>query len=197
MLDMKKLLAALLLLASCGEGSNDPSENEPESPSTGDPSDPASDFSKPYLTEQSLGQAIDSLNDPANPFLGDGGQVKNFLQYKAKLDEFDAYARKHGFKDHAEYASVLSRVLLGRGELVVREAHESTLKQLEQQLQGLEAEQKKSADPTRQQQIDALKAALEDGRKNKIEQSLNAKDLELIRKRAADIDSWNTKRQGK
>jgi hypothetical protein len=194
---MKKFLAALLVLASCGEGSNDPSAKDPESQSDADSKDPASDFSQPYLTDQSLGHAIDSLKDPANPYFGEGGQIKSYLHYQAKIEEFNAYARKHGFKDHAEYTAVLSRVIVGRSELMVRESAENAVKDLEKQLQELEAEQKKEADPMRQQQIDALKTAIEETRKAKIERTVNAKDLELIQKRAADIDSSNAKRQGK
>jgi hypothetical protein len=182
------LIALLTLLAACGK-SDDGKKAKNEEQGSG----VANDMSKPYLSNDKITGVIETFRDSKNPFRGDGGKIKTYWDAREKIDEVNAYCRQHGCKDYADYLAVVGRIFAGRAYLVSVEAQKAASAQVDQEIQKLEAELNKPGldEQTRsvkQQSLDILKQQREEVKKMAAEK-INDEDLELVRKRAADIDA--------
>jgi hypothetical protein len=117
---------------------------------------------------------------------------------KEKLEEFNAFARKHGFRDFDEYSAVWGRVFVGRMQLAAEasrrrmlESTERSLREAEEQLRqpGLSPEMKE----VYESQVQANRELLERLRRPD-PSSLNEADLALVRKFLPEIEAAEKQR---
>jgi len=111
------LLAAALCAAasSCEkpEGPKPPAGQEPAL----FPSQAATDFSRPYLTQermQGLLAALQERPDLSGPPGQGNAWTPDSGTSRERIDALNAFARKHGFKDLRDYGLVLTRVWIAR-----------------------------------------------------------------------------------
>src|SRR5688572_1275653 len=153
---MKPILACLslvLFLAACGK-SEDESSNSASSgggdASSGDsgsgssaeePKKPYEDLSKPYLTEQRVGNMINSLKEQENPFeiLARGGVWTG----SSRVNEANAFARKHGFADTEEYLAAWGRTFSTWMAVKMEGANQKSIEGYETMLKVAETEMNK------------------------------------------------------
>ena len=106
-----------------------------------------------------------------------------------RIDEFNSFARKYGFQDYQDYTGVWGRITVG--EMQIWGA-----KTFEDMISGAQAELKKPdlAPEMRkvyEDQITTAQKGLDD--MNKKSSSLNAADMELIKKYKDQIDAAQKK----
>ena len=196
------ILASGLIFISCGSKEK-PAAGEPGT-STLTPSGPAKsaqqDYTQPYLTDEKMTKFIASLKEERNPFeliFKEGGQGLGDIQ--DRLQEYNAYAEKYGFQDYSDYISVWGRITVGEMMLWSESLNESSLKSMLDSIARAEEELKKpDLNPEMKKiyedQIVSYKKSIADMQsEKKDESSLNAADLELVKKYKPELDQATEK----
>jgi hypothetical protein len=198
------VLASGLLVISCGSkekttsGGSTPAVTR--SPATA--KNPQQDYTLAYLNDEKMTNFIASLKEERNPFeviFKEGGQGQGLADLKDRLDEYNAFARKYGFQDYGDYMAVWGRITVGELLLWSDSMKDSTVKMYENNIQNAEEALKNpSLDPEMKKmyedQIADSKKSLEDMHQEKKEDSsLNAADLELVKKYKDQIDRESEK----
>ncbi len=200
---MTAAAALALCCAACGKkessatGSPATGSSAASRPATTASSNP---YSVPTLSDEKLTKFLESMKEDKNPLeviFKQGGGMRSFADMKARQAEYDAFARKYGFKDATEYIDVWGRVMVGGMQLASRkmmaglnETYQKQITQAEEALKkpGLSAEEKKMYED----QIDSAKRSLADSSKPETS-GLNAADLALVEKYQAQIDAASKK----
>lgn len=206
-------LSVLTLLAACGKSDDSSSDSSGDgSGSKSGSSNPSSDgnqpkkavedFSKPYLTEERMGNFMNSIKERQTPFgiLAEGGTM-GALNPGIRLDEMNAFARKHKFADAEEYIGAWGRVFATWMTVKMEESNKAAISTSETVLKTLEDELKKpDLDPE-------MRKALEEQVKNSREQieelkkpqenEINKQDLEVMRKHAKEYEEALNERKKK
>ena len=181
-----------LLLAACGKSEDSSSSSDDgggsgSSAKADSPGDqPWDDTSKPYLDDKKLGDFLQSLKDPNGPFdTINKGKVTAFNAGQ-RMDEFDAAARKSGFKSGEEYLGVWMRIMTANTALQQQAVNESmarmneeTIKTQQEMIKNPDAtpEMKKAAE----ENIKAARETLEMLKQSTIE-GVNKEDLAVFKK---------------
>ncbi len=164
----------------------------------------ASDYSKPALTDEKIAKLIESMQEEKNPLefiFRPGGQMRGFAEMKAKEIEFNAYAKKYGFKDYTEYIDTWGRVMVGEMQLAAGKMMQGLKESTEKSIQEAEARLKDPSLLAEQKQM--YTSQLEDGKKSLADftkndaNSLNAADLALVEKYKTQLDQAAKKRRGR
>ena len=200
---MKRLMlgAALLLLVGACKKSEDSSADSSSPESSGgstsqpriiegeEPKKPVQDFSKPWLNEKRMKGMIESLKEKGNPFeIFASGSVFN---PGGRLNEFNAFARKHGFADAEEYVGAWGRTF-GTWMLMSQEdAKVAAAKGYDIQIETLEKELKKPdlAPETRKAYEESLKQ-VKDAKAESLkpsEETCTKEDMDVMRKHSAEF----------
>jgi hypothetical protein len=201
---MKFLVACLsvvLLLGACGKSEDSASESKGDgsgskgdtSPSTSnEPKRPYEDQSKPYITEERMGNLLNSLKERQNPFeiLSEGGAIGAVTG--SSLESMNAFARKHKFADAEEYMGAWGRVFAAYLAVKMEDVNKAAISGSESQLKMIEAELKKpDLDPEIrkgwEEQAKSLREQLEEARKPQ-DTEMNKQDLEVMRKHSKEYE---------
>jgi len=185
------LFLAVLITTSC-QSKPAPSAGMLSSPATRAALNVANDYSKPYLTDEKMQQFLASMKEEHNPLelvFKQGGGMQDPSSMAGRIDEFNSFARKYGFQDYQDYTGVWGRITVG--EMQIWGA-----KTFEDMISGAQAELKKPdlAPEMRkvyEDQITTAQKGLDD--MNKKSSSLNAADMELIKKYKDQIDAAQKK----
>ena len=209
---MKTLFACTfvaLLFAACGKaeepssGSSDGGGNGSGASAAAGSNDgekPWDDMKKPFLSEQKMGNMVASLKDPNTPFATFESGV-NAFNAEAKLKEFDATARKHGFKDGEEYRAVWARIVNASMQVTQNESNESMIKGLEESIKSAqEALKKPDVTPevrkVYEQQIQSSQQSIESYKQMKLSVA-NEQDVEVFKKHRVEFEAAYQERQKK
>jgi hypothetical protein len=168
--------AAVMIVVACGSDRRE----EPR---------PAATQSGPLLDDKRLEQLIVSLNEKDNPFepilRGDASATPE--QLVGKIDEMNAFARKHGFRDHDDYLQVWLRVTLVAMNDVASELDELAVQaatQIEARLRDPALTEAQRSELTRK----LAEARAEIGREDGMPK-VDPKELELIRSRGGELSA--------
>jgi hypothetical protein len=182
-------LLLALLFAMSGQSSKPTSSSAvPSLPATGATS-VANAYSKPYLSDDKMQKFLASMQEEHNPLeliFRPGGQTQNPASMNERIDEF---AHKYGFQDYQDYTSVWGRITAGEMQLW-------GAKTFKDMISGARAELKKPdlAPEMRKvykDEITSSQKALDD--LNKKSTSVNAADMELVKKYQDQIDAARKK----
>ncbi len=186
------LLLSLLFAMSC-QSSKAPSSSAVSSlPATR--ASTANDYTKPYLTDDKMQKFLASMQEEHNPLeliFQSGGHAQDPASMKERIDEFNSFAHKYGFQDYQDYTSVWNRITAGQMQL-------SGAKTFEDMISGAQAELKKRdlAPEMRkvyEDEIASSQKSLDD--LNTKNTSVNATDMELVKKYKDQIDAARKKYQ--
>jgi len=186
------LLAGALATTSCQSGKPAASASLVSSSATGPARNPANDYSKPYLTDDKMQKFLASMKEEHNPLeviFKQGGGMQDPSTMAGRIDEFNSFAHKYGFQDYQDYTGVWGRITVG--EMQIWGA-----KNFEDMISGAQAELKKPdlAPEMRkvyEDEITTAQKGLDDmGKKSS---SVNAEDMELIKKYKDQIDAAQKK----
>ena len=191
------ILASGLVFISCGSKEKT-TAGEPGTKSL-TPSGPAKsaqqDYTQPYLTDEKMTKFVASMKEERNPFeliFKESGQGLGDIQ--DRLEEYNAYAKKYGFQDYSDYISVWGRITVGEMMLWSESMNESSIKSMQDSIARAEEELKKpDLNPEMKKiyedQIVNYKKSIADMQsEKKDESSLNAADLELVKKYKPELD---------
>jgi hypothetical protein len=162
------------------------------------PTSAQNDYSKPYLTDEKMTKFIASLKEEMNPFdaVLKGGQTQSLADLKDKLDEYNAFAKKYGFNDYADYMSVWGRITVGEMMQAAEEMKKSGVEWMQKSIASAEENLKKpdlspEMKKMYEEQLASSKKSLEDMQKPEESSSsnLNAQDLALVIKYKPQIDA--------
>ncbi len=191
-------MSVACLVSACGK-SDDPSSSSADGgagskggSTSADGDKPWDDPAKPYLSDKKMGDFIDSLKDSNGPFDAvSKGKVTAF-NAGARMDEFEASAKKHGFESGAEYLGAWVRINTAMVQVMQDESNESMIKTHEEMIrnaqEGLKApgvtpEMRQSYE----EQIKGSKETLA-ALKQPREGGVNAKDIETFKKHKAAFE---------
>ena len=161
----------------------------------------ANDYTKPYLTDEKMQKFIASMKEEHNPLelvFKQGGQMQNPVTLGERLDEFNSFARRYGFQDYQDYSAVWGRILAGEMQLWAADMMQESKKSLEAMIANTQAELKKpNLTPEMrkldEEQIASTQKALDDMNKNSGKETVNAADMELVKKYKDQIDAAEKK----
>jgi len=161
----------------------------------------AQDYTQPYLTDERMKNFIASMKEEHNPFemvFKEGGQMRSLSDLRERMEEYNEFARKYGFKDYEDYITVWGRITVGEIMLFAEESQKSTVKSFEDSIKNAEEELKKpdiapEMKKMYEEQISSYKESLEEMKSGKEQESLNAADLELVKKYKAEIEAASQK----
>jgi hypothetical protein len=165
------------------------------------PTSAQNDYTKPYLTEEKMQKFIESLKEEINPFevVFKGGQGGNLMDLKNKLEEYNAYAKKYGFADYADYMAVWGRITVGQLEIASQEMTKSSVKMMEDSIKTAEENLKKpdlssEMKSMYEEQIKSSQKSLEEMQKPSTSgKTLNDDDMALVLKYKAQIEEATKK----
>lgn len=185
------LLLALLFAMSCQSSKSTSSSAVPSVPATR-AARAANDYSKPYLTDDKMQKFVASMQEEHNPLeliFKPGGQMQNPASMNERIDEFNSFAHKYGFQDYQDYTSVWGRITAGEMQLWGAKTFEDMISGAHAELKkpGLAPEMRK----VYEDQITSSQKALDD--LNKKNTSVNAADMELVKKYKDQIDAARKK----
>jgi len=193
---------ALVLCTGCGKARDaEKAMSAAESiAETAAPTDAQNDYMKAYLTDEKMTKFIGSLREEMNPFeviFKEGGQARGMADLQNRIEEFNGYARKHGFADYADYMAVWGRIMVGEMVIASEEMTKGMITSMEESIKTAEENLKKpDLDPEwkkiYEEQIVDSRKSIEDMRKPE-EASLNAADLALVAKYKAQLDEATKK----
>jgi hypothetical protein len=196
------VLASGMLVTSCGSKEKATSGGSAPAPSATMATNPQQDYTRPYLNDEKMSNFIASLKEERNPFelvFKEGGQTQGLADLKDHLEDYNAFARKYGFQDYGDYMAVWGRITVGELLLWSDSMKDSTVKMYENNIKNAEEALKNpNLDPEMKKmyedQIADGKKSLEDMQKEKKDDSsLNAADLELVKKYKDQIDQESEK----
>jgi len=186
------LLAGVLITTSCQSSKPAGSAGMLSSPATRAAQNAATDYSKPYLTDEKMQQFLSSMKEEHNPLelvFKQGGQMQNPSTLGGRIDEFNSFARKYGFQDYQDYTGVWGRIMVGEMQLWGAKTFEDMISGAQSELKkpDLAPEMRK----VYEDQITTAQKGLDDmGKKSS---SVNAADMELIKKYKDQIDGAEKK----
>jgi hypothetical protein len=198
------IVSAVLFLAGCGksdDSSSDSSSSSSSDSSGGDqgsehrdePKQPVEDYSKPYVTEERMGNFLASLKEHQNPFeiMAKGGVVAGLTG--SRLEETNAFARKYKFKDAAEYIGAWARVFATWMAVKMEETAVLQAEGYDIQIKTMETELKKPdlAPEVRtayENQLKQIKDAQAEAKKPK-ESQVPKEDLAVMKKHAKEYEA--------
>lgn len=179
---------AALLAAAC-DGAAPPPPTSASRPADRD------DLTKPYLSEAKISAFIASLKEDRNPFdlLFRPGRGMSRPGAQERVDELNAFARKHGFGDTEDYFAVWTRLTAARTFLWAEEMREKTILLLEKNAEWMEAELREPGLPqdrrkTLEEQLVAARKAIDERRKADAPELIHPADLALVRAHRVRID---------
>ncbi|HYM78575.1 MAG TPA: hypothetical protein VE377_21565 [Candidatus Dormibacteraeota bacterium] len=154
----------------------------------------ANDYSKPYLTDEKMQQFLASMKEEHNPLelmFKPGGQTQNLATLGGRIEEFNSFARKYGFQDYQDYTGVWGRITVGEMQIWGAKTFEDMINGAQQELKkpDLTPEMRK----VYEDQVTTAQKGLDD--MNKKSTSVNAADMELIKKYKDQIDAAQKKYQ--
>jgi uncharacterized protein YeeX (DUF496 family) len=172
-----------------------PASNLRPSVATRRPSDPARDYTKTYLTDESMQKFIASMKEDKNPFeviFKQGGGSRNPLDLQARIAEFNAFAQRYGFRDYEDYTAVWGRITVGQMQIFAKDAMRQTIAGTEKEIRdNQERLNKPNLSPEMRKmyegQIEAEKKMLADFGKPQPD-SMNDADLALVAKYQPQLD---------
>ena len=179
-------LLPLLFAMSCQGGK--PTSSAAVSPLPATRTSAATDYTKPYLSDDKMQKFLASMQEEHNPLeliFQPGGQAQNPASMNDRIGEFNSFAHKYGFQDYQDYTSVWNRITAGEMQLL-------GAKTFEDMISGAQAELKKPdlAPEMRkvyEDEITSSQKSLDD--LNKKSTSVNAADMELVKKYKDQIDA--------
>lgn len=161
------------------------------------------DYSKPYLTDEKMQKFIESLKEEMNPFdvMFKGGQGQSLLDLKDKLEQYNAFAKKYGFADYADYMAVWGRITVGELEMAAGDMKKSGIEMMQNSIKSAQENlQKPGLSPEMksmyEEQLKSSQKSLDEMQKPEAEtgaKQLNADDLALIQKYKPQIDEATKK----
>jgi len=196
------LAVALSVTVACGKKSElEKAYDLAESVSkTMAPSSAQNDYTKPYLTEEKMGKFLESMKEEMNPFevmfSGKGGSISDITE---KLEQYNAFAKKYGFNDYADYMAVWGRITVGEMVIAGQEMNKSSIEWMQKSIATAEENLKKpdlspEMKSMYEEQLTSSKKSLEDLQKpDTSPSSLNADDLALVAKYKAQIEEASKK----
>jgi hypothetical protein len=162
------------------------------------PTSAQNDYTKPYLTDEKMTQFIASLKEEMNPFdaVLKGGQTQSLADLKDKLDEYNAFAKKYGFTDYADYMAVWGRITVGEMMQAAEEMKKSGVEWMQKSIASAQENLKKpdlspEMKKMYEEQLASSQKSLEDMQKpdESSGSTLNAQDLALVVKYKAQIEA--------
>jgi len=164
------------------------------------PSDAQNDYMQAYLTDEKMAKFISSLQEEINPFealFKEGGQARGMADLQNRIEEFNGYARKHGFADYADYMAVWGRIMVGEMVIGSEEMTKSMITSMEEAIKSAEESlQKPDLDPEwkkmYEQQIVDSRKSIEDMQKPQ-EATMNAADVALVAKYITQLEEATKK----
>jgi len=186
------LSLASCLATSCQSGKQPASSSLLSSPARTSAASAASDYSKPYLTDERMQQFLASMKEEHNPLeliFKQGGGMQDPSSMAGRIAEFNSFAHKYGFQDYQDYTGVWGRITVAQMQIL-------GVKTFEDMISGAQAELKKPdlAPEMRkvyEDEIVEAQKSLDDMSKKR--SSLNAADMELIKKYKDQIDAAQKK----
>jgi len=152
------------------------------------------DYAKPYLTDEKMQQFLASMKEEHNPLqlvFKQGGGMQDPSSMNGRIEEFNSFAHKYGFQDYQDYTGVWGRITVGEMQIWGAKTFEDMISGAQQELKktDLAPEMRK----VYEDQITSAQKALDDmGKKSS---SVNAADMELIKKYKDQIDAAEKKYQ--
>jgi len=152
----------------------------------------ANDYSKPYLTDEKMQQFLASMKEEHNPLeliFKQGGGMQDSSTIASRMDEFNSFAHRYGFQDYQDYTGVWGRIMAGEMQLWGVATFQDMISGAQKELQkpDLAPEMRK----VYEDQITTAQKGLDD--MNKKSSSVNAADMELIKKYKDQIDAADKK----
>lgn len=196
---------AVVILAACGRGNSGrpaASNTRPAAAATR-ASNPANDYTKPYLTDQKMQNFIASMKEDKNPFeviFKKGGGMRNPLEVQARMAEFNAFARKYSFADYQDYTAVWGRITVAQLQSFAKDAMKDVVAMTEKNIQEAEEQLKKPDLSPEMRKV--YESQVEGGRKSLAQLSkpaanqFNDADLALVQKYKTEIDEAQKKYKG-
>ena len=154
----------------------------------------ATDYSKPYLTDEKMQQFLASMKEEHNPLelmFKQGGGMQDPSTMTSRIDEFNSFAHKYGFRDYQDYTGVWGRITVAEMQIWGTKTFEDMISGAQEELKkpDLAPEMRK----VYEDQITTSQKSLEGmGKKSS---SVNAADMELIKKYMNQIDAAEKKYQ--
>jgi hypothetical protein len=197
------VLASGLLFFACG-GKDKAASTENASapgPSASASGNPIQDYKIPYLDDEKMNAFLSSLKEERNPFelmFKEGGGAPGLTDIQDRLEDYNAFARKYGFKDYADYMAVWGRITVAELEMWGESMSQGTVKMYEDTIKNAEEALKKpDLDPEMkkmyEEQISNSRTSLEDLKNQKSESGISAADMEMVKKYKAQIDQETAK----
>jgi hypothetical protein len=202
---MKHLLLgvmACLCLSACGKSDDASSSGGSSGDSGGSESGskaasseslkPWEDTSKPYLSDQKMGDFISSLKAENSPFDEISKGTVTPLNASGKMNAFEAAAKKHGFASGEEYFGAWMRINSANTLVMQEESNRSLIKMQEESIKTAQ-EALKRPDLTaemREAYENQVKGAQEaiQAMNQPVEGGLNAQDLATFKKHKAAFE---------
>jgi hypothetical protein len=186
------LVVGTLMTTSCQSSKPAVTSRMFSSPANRAVQDVANDYSKPYLNDEKMQQFLASMKEEHNPLellFKQGGQAQNPMTMGARLDEFNSFARKYGFQDYQDYTGVWGRITVGELQIWGAKTFEDMISGAQKELKkpDLAPEMRKIYED----QITTAQKGLDD--MNKKSSSLNAADMDLVKKYKDQIDAAEKK----
>jgi hypothetical protein len=171
------------------------------SPAKADAANPANDYTKPYLTDEKMTQFLASMKEEHNPFeviFKEGGEMRNPLDFASRLEEFNSFARKQGFQDYQDYTSVWGRIMAGQMQIWAGEMMKESTRSFQKMIADAQADLKKpNLSPEMRKmdedQIANAQKTIDDLNNSDSKSTLNAADMELVKKYKDQIDQAQRK----
>jgi hypothetical protein len=186
------LLVASVVTTSCQNSKQTASANMLSSPARTAAASPANYYSKPYLTDGKMQQFLASMKEDRNPLelvFKQGGGAQDPSTLNSRIEEFNSFAHKYGFQDYQDYTGVWGRITVGEMQILSAKTFEDMISGAQKELKkpDLAAEMRKLYED----QITSAQKSLDD--MNKKSSSVNASDMELIKKYKDQIDAAEKK----
>lgn len=202
-LGLLPVLCFVLLTASCGNKPKSASSILPSSPRTSSSANLASDYTKPYLTDEKMTKFLESMKEEHNPLeiiFKQGGQMRNPLDVASRLREFNAFAQKYGFQDYQDYTAVWGRILAGETQLWAAEMQAGMATTLQKSIEDAKQQLKQpNLNPEMrkvyEEQIASTQKSLDDMKNQQSGSTLNDSDMALIKKYKDQIEAAEKKYQ--
>jgi hypothetical protein len=160
------------------------------------PTSAQNDYTKAYLNEEKMQKFLESMKEDVNPFdvLFKGGQGGSLMDLQDKLEQYNAFAKKYGFHDYADYMAVWGRITVGEMEIAAEEMTKSGIEMMQNSIKSAEENLKKpdlspEMKSMYEEQLKSSQKSLQDMMKpDTSSKSLNADDLALVVKYKPQID---------
>ena len=196
-----------LFLAACSKSEDDSSSKSSDGGGGGgggshsaaaDGARPVDDITKPFLSDKKLDNLVAALKDPETPF--DAVQGATAFNAGSKMKDFDAAARKHGFKDGTDFMDVWTRFHGAAAIAAIDDQNQKFVQDQQAIIKTAEEalKQKDLAPETRkiyEDQITQGKATIAAINQPREGDAMNAEDIALYRKHKAEVEKAITEKK--